>query len=123
MHESPIDEVVGASYAFWPPSVGTIDMTGSEAEHHRTPSRPLPADMRRAVANALAGGPASELERLVRDYVRALKDAGLAPEQALARVKASIAVAPPMPGRPESPAQHLANDVVQWFVAEYYRAD
>ena len=98
-------------------------MTGHEAEHHRTPPRPLPADIRLAVATALAGGATTELERLVRDYVRALKDAGLAPEQALARVKAAVAVAPPMPGRPESPAQHLANDVVAWFVAEYYRAD
>ena len=69
-----------------PLCVFALAMTGPEAQHHRTPPRPLPADIRRAVAAAVAGGSSTELERLVRDYVRALNDAGLAPERAVTRV-------------------------------------
>ena len=99
-------------------------MTAPEPQHEHLPARPYVAEMRGAVATALAGGSAAELERLVRDYVRELKDAGLAPEQALTRVKAAVAIAPVSdPGRPQHTARNLSNDVVRWFVAEYYRAD
>jgi hypothetical protein len=98
-----------------------------EAQHDNpTPPRPRPADIRHAVAAAVVtGGSTAELEGLVRSYVRALKEAGAAPEQALARVKAVVRVQAvmPIPGRPVRPADRLADDVVAWFVAEYYRAD
>jgi hypothetical protein len=96
-------------------------MTGPEA-HIPTPPRPHPADIRGAIATAVAGGPAAELERLVREYVRALKAADVPPEQALTRVKAVVAVAPSA-SPPPSRSSDLATDVVRWFVAEYYRAD
>ena len=91
---------------------------------HSTPPRPRPADIGRAMAAAVTqGGSAAELEQLVRAYVQALRKHEVPPEQALRRVKevvgvstATTAVAPP-------PAAHLADQVVAWFVAEYYRAD
>jgi hypothetical protein len=96
-------------------------MTGPEA-HIPTPPRPHPADIRGAIATAVAGGPAAELERLVREYVRALKAADVPPERALTRVKAVVAVAPSA-STPPSRSSDLATEVVRWFVAEYYRAD
>lgn len=91
-----------------------------------TPPRPEPADVGRAVRAALvAGASPAELRGIVCDYVRALKRAGLPPEQALKRVKAVVGVptVTPLPERGLSPADRLAGDVVEWFVAEYYRAD
>ena len=100
---------------------------GPEAQYNNpTPPRPQPADVRRAIAAAVVtGGSTADLERLVRSYVRALAEAEIPPEQALARVKAVVGVpaVSRIPGRPPQPADHLADDVVTWFVAEYYRAD
>jgi hypothetical protein len=86
----------------------------------------MAADVGRAMAAAIAkGGTSAELERIVRTYVRALKNADIPPEEALKRVK-EVVGAPalttiPRPGR-HAP-ERLADDVVGWFVAEYYRAD
>ena len=95
-------------------------------EHSPTPPRPTPADVNRAVSAALvAGGSSEELERIIRAYVRALKDAAVPPEQALKRVKTLVGVPTvtpaPTPGPPAS--ERLAKMVMGWFVAEYYRAD
>ena len=101
-------------------------MTHPDAENHRTPPRPRPADVGRALAAALVtGGSTTDLERLVRAYVRALKDADVPPEQALKRVKDVVGVSTvtPLAGRGPLPSDGLADDVVAWFVAEYYRAD
>jgi hypothetical protein len=95
-------------------------------EHSPTPPRPIPADVSRAVAAALATeGSTEELERIVRAYVRALKDAAVAPEQALKRVKAVVGVptTTPLPTPAPQASERLAKLVVGWFVAEYYRAD
>jgi hypothetical protein len=115
-----LDQFVGPPYVCRPP-VRASPMTGPEA-HIPTPPRPHPADIRGAIATAVAGGPAAELERLVREYVRALKAADVPPEQALTRVKAVVAVAPSA-STPPSRSSDLATEVVRWFVAEYYRAD
>jgi hypothetical protein len=107
-----------------PPSADR--MTAPEAPRHPTPPQPLAADVRRAVAVAIAkGGSSAELERIVRAYVRELRSAEIPPEQALRRVKDVV-------GRPtlmavaehgRSSPERLADDLVTWFVAEYYRAD
>ncbi|HUQ83307.1 MAG TPA: hypothetical protein VM076_19290 [Gemmatimonadaceae bacterium] len=95
------------------------------ASEHPTPPRPLPANVTRALAAFVAGGSAAELEQLVRGYVRALRAAGLPPEQALRRVKDVVAAVPitPLPIRTARTVEKLAGDVVVWFVAEYYRVD
>ena len=93
---------------------------------HPTPARPQPADVGRAVADALVtGGSTEDLERVVRSYVRALKQADVPPEQALKRVKETVGVSTvtPLPGRGSLPSDQLGDRVVAWFVAEYYRAD
>ena len=95
------------------------------AENHATPPRPKPADVTRALAAVSVRGSTAECEWLVRAYVRALRDAGLAPEQALKRVKEAIGVVSvtPIPGQRPTPLDRIGDDVVRWFVAEYYRAD
>jgi hypothetical protein len=95
------------------------------AENHPTPSRPQPADVRRAIAAVVTSGSTAELERVVRAYVRALRKADVPPEQALRRVKDVVgaAHATPLPARGAPAPDRLAADVVSWFVAEYYRAD
>jgi hypothetical protein len=100
-------------------------MASPETPQHPTPPRPLPVDVTRAVAALLTGGSASEMEKLVRAYVRALRAAGLPPEQALRRVKEVVGVATvtPLPVRDVRASERLADDVVAWFVAEYYRTD
>ena len=101
-------------------------MTGPDAHQHPTPPRPLPADVGRAVAAALVtGGSTAELERVVRGYVRALKIASVPPEQALKRIKEVVGVPTATPLAPPDPlrSDRLVQDVVGWFVAEYYRAD
>jgi hypothetical protein len=57
--------------------------------------------------------------------VHALKRAGLPPEQALRRVKEVVRVSAttPLPDRAPRPSDRLADDLVAWFVAEYYRPD
>ena len=98
-------------------------MTASEARHP-TPTRPVPADVGRALAAAaVTGGSTTDLECIVREYVRALKRAGIAPEQALKRVKDVVRVSTVLPIVARSPADRLPDQVVAWFVAEYYRAD
>jgi hypothetical protein len=101
-------------------------MTAPEAPRHPTPPRPLAPDVGRAVAAAVAkGGSSAELERIVRAYVRALKNAEIPPEQALKRVK-EVVVTPTLmadPQRGRAAPERLADDLVAWFVAEYYRAD
>ena len=76
-------------------------------------------------AALVPGGSTEDLERIIRAYVRALKDAAVPPEQALKRVKTLVGVPtvtpPPTPGPPAS--ERLAKMVMGWFVAEYYRAD
>ena len=76
-------------------------------------------------AALVTGGSTTELRRIVCDYVRALKRAGLPPEQALKRVKAMVGTSTvtPLPGREVLPSDRLGGEVVEWFVAEYYRAD
>ena len=101
-------------------------MTAPEAPRYPTPPRPLAPDVGRAVAEALAtGGSSAELERIVRAYVRSLKNAAIPPEQALRRVKEMVGTAttPTLPGRARNATEQLAHDLVAWFVAEYYRAD
>lgn len=128
-HASPLDRRIRrpcltnslGRHTFVAPPVRASPMTGPEA-HIPTPPRPHPADIRGAIATAVAGGPAAELERLVREYVRALKAADVPPERALTRVKAVVAVAPSA-STPPSRSSDLATEVVRWFVAEYYRAD
>ena len=108
------------------PTACSGEMIPPEAQDHRTPPRPQPADIRRAVAMAVsAPGSTEELERLVRSYVRALRDADVPPEQALSRVKKVVGAVSvtPIPGRPLTASERLSADVVAWFVAEYYRAD
>ena len=86
----------------------------------------MPAAVRRAIAAALGpDGSTAELEHIVRDYVRELKDASLSPEQALKRVKdvVGLSTVTPIAGRGPLASDRLAVDVVAWFVAEYYRAD
>lgn len=95
-------------------------------EHHPTPPRPIPADVNRAVAAALGvSGSTRDLEQIVRAYIRALKDTGIAPEQALKRVKTVVGLPTmtplPIPGPVAS--DRLSGLVISWFVAEYYRAD
>ena len=97
-----------------------------DSHEHPTPPRPQRADFGRAIAAALVtGGSTADLERLVRGYVRALKDANIPPEHALPRVKELVGVSTvtPLPGRGPLPSDRLADQVVAWFVAEYYRAD
>ena len=101
-------------------------MTAPDAPRHPTPPRPVAPDVGRAIAAATAkGGSSAELERIVRTCVRALKNAEVPPEQALRRVKDVVgtpmttAIAERSRGSPE----RLADDLVAWFVAEYYRAD
>ena len=92
--------------------------------HHPTPPRPHPADVGRAVAAALTtGGSTAELERIVRSYVRALRTADVAPEQTLKRVKDVVGLATVVPSTEPTLAGRLAEKVLAWFVAEYYRAD
>ena len=101
-------------------------MTAPEAPRHPTPPRPLAPDVGRAVAAATAkGGSSEELERIVRTYVRALKNAEIPPEQALRRVKDVVGTPPPtaIAERGGGGAERVADDVVTWFVGEYYRAD
>lgn len=101
-------------------------MTAPEAPRHPTPPQPLAPDVGQAVAAALAkGGSSAELERIVRTYVRALKNAEIPPEQALKRVKDVVGTprTATLPGRGRHAPEQLAHDVVAWFVAEYYRAD
>ena len=99
---------------YWGPNFPQAPMHADE--HHRTPPRPQPADVGRAVAAVTASGSTAEIERIVRAYVRALKAANVPPEQALKRVKdvvgvPSIAASPPQPHR-------LGDDLVAWFVAD-----
>ena len=92
--------------------------------HCPTPPRPHPADVGRAVAAALTtGGSTAELERTVRAYVRALRSADVPPEQALKRVKGVVGVARVASHTAPTLADQLAEQVLVWFVAEYYRAD
>ena len=100
-------------------------MTAPDAPRHPTPPRPLAADIGRAMAAAMAkGGSSAELERIVRTYVRALKNADVPPEQALKRVKAAVGpTLMTVPERGRRVPDQLADDLVAWFVAEYYRAD
>lgn len=101
-------------------------MTPPEAEHHWTPPRPQPADVGRALATAIVtGGSTMDLEHLVRAYVRALKNADVPPEQALRRVKDVVGVSTvtPLPVSGPLASNRLADDVIAWFVVEYYRAD
>ncbi len=101
-------------------------MAAPEDPRHPTPPRPVPAAVGRAVAAALVtGGSTEELERIVRDYVRELRVASLAPEEALKRVKDVVGLSrvTPIAGRGPLASERLAVDVVAWFVAEYYRAD
>ena len=86
----------------------------------------MPAAVGRAIDAALVtAGSTAELERIVRDYVRELRVARLAPEQALKRVKevVGLSTVTPIAGRGPLASDRLAVDVVAWFVAEYYRAD
>jgi hypothetical protein len=101
-------------------------MTAPENPRDPMPPRPVPAAVGRAIAAALVtGGSTAELERIVRDYVRDLRVASLAPEQALKRVKDVVGLSTVMPiaGRGPLTSDRLADEVVRWFVAEYYRAD
>ena len=101
-------------------------MTSRDPQHHPTPPRPQPADLHHAIASALApGGSTDALERVVRSYVRALKAAEVPPEKALMRVKSMIptTTVTPLPIRDARTPASLADDVMVWFVAEYYRAD
>jgi hypothetical protein len=101
-------------------------MTAPEVPRHPTPPRPLAPDVGRAIAAATAkGGSSAELERIVRTYVRALKSAEVPPEQALRRVKDVVRTPTPaaIPERGPGGPERLADDLVAWFVAEYYRAD
>jgi hypothetical protein len=95
------------------------------AEHHPTPPRPHPADVMRALAAVSVRGSSAELERLVRAYVRALRTADVPPERALVRVKAAVGApsVTPIPGHASTPLDRVGDDLVKWFVAEYYRAD
>jgi hypothetical protein len=120
-----VDPRLGPPYVCYP-NLRSRRMIPPEAPRHWTPPHPQPADVGRAMSAALAtGGSTAALERLVRGYVRALKDADVAPEQALKRVKDVVGVSTvtPLPGRGPLASDHLADDVVAWFVAEYYRAD
>ncbi len=93
---------------------------------HPTPPDPGPANVGRAVADALVtGGSTADLERVVRAYVRTLRDADVPPERALMRVKDAVGVSrvTPLPARGAPPSDHLGDRVVAWFLAEYYRAD
>ena len=86
----------------------------------------MSADVGRAMAAALVtGGSTAELERVIREYVRALREANVPPERALPRVKDLIggSTITPLPGRGPLPSDRLADHVVAWFVSEYYRAD
>ena len=126
MYILSIDELVEAGICLVPQPLVRHPMIPPESQHHRTPPRPQPADVGRAVTAAFTtGGSTSELERLVRAYVRALKDADIPPEQALTRVKEVVGVSTvtPLPERGPLPSDGLADDVIAWFVAEYYRAD
>ena len=101
-------------------------MTAPEAPRHPTPPRPLTPDVGRAIAAATAkDGSSAELERIVRTYVRALKNAEIPPEQALKRVKDVVVTSMLTTNshRRHAAPRGLADDVVAWFVAEYYRAD
>ncbi len=101
-------------------------MMSPDAQHHHTPPRPQPADVSHAIASALApGGSTEALERVVRSYVRALRAAEVPPEKALMRVKSMVPISTvtPLPIRGARSSASLADDVVAWFVAEYYRAD
>lgn len=76
------------------------------------------------MAAVVTGGSAAELQGLVRAYVRDLKLAGVPPEHALAEVKASLGLSKITPlQRTGLTADRIAAQVVEWFVAEYYRAD
>jgi hypothetical protein len=99
-------------------------MAAPEDPRHPTPPRPVPAVVGRAIAAALVtSGSTAELERIVRAYVRALRTADVAPEQALKRVKDVVGLTMVAPSTASTPADRLAAEVVAWFVAEYYRAD
>lgn len=69
-----------------------------------------------------AAGPDDALRDAVCAVVRRLKDEGLAPERALAAVKAHVhrAVGP---YADDDPAGDLMARVVGWCIAAYYRAD
>ena len=70
------------------PPLVLIGMTHPEVPRHPTPPHPAPADVERAMDAALArDGSSAELERIVRAYVRALKNTDMPPQQALKRVK------------------------------------
>ena len=99
-------------------------MTHPELPRHPTPPHPAPADVACAMDAALArDGSSAELERIVRAYVRALKNTDVPPEQALKRVKDLVGLSrvTPIGGRGAQPPDQFAGDVVAWFVAEYYR--
>jgi len=97
-------------------------MSSPDSRQHPTPPRPVPADVGRAVAAALvAGGSAAALQGVVTEYVRALRMAGVPPERALKRVKDVVGVSIVTAALP-TPSDRLASQVVEWFVAEYYRA-
>jgi hypothetical protein len=101
-------------------------MMSPDALDHQTPPRPQPADVSQAIASALApGGSTDALERVVRSYVRALRAAEVPPEKALMRVKSMVptSTVTPLPVRGARSSASLADDVMAWFVAEYYRAD
>ena len=100
-------------------------MAAPEDPRHPTPPRPERAAVGRAIAAALVtGGSTAELERIVRDYVRELRVAGVLPEEALKRVKDVVGLSTvTIAGRGPLASDRLAVDVVAWFVAEYYRVD
>jgi len=101
-------------------------MAAPEDPRHPTPPRPERAAVGRAIAAALVtGGSTADLERIVRNYVRQLRVAGLLPEEALTRVKdvVGLSTVTPIAGRGPLASDRLAVDVVAWFVAEYYRVD
>lgn len=92
-----------------------------------TPPRPAPALVGRAVAAALVTeGSTADLRHLVCDYVRALKEAGVPPEQALARLKDVVGLSSTTLRARSSGSlafDELGRSVIEWFIGEYYRAD
>jgi hypothetical protein len=76
-------------------------------------------DARAAAAVHRAG-----IEYHVREYVRSLRDEGMAPEEVLVAVKRRLAVAVTVaaPDAPTFEATRLATDVGTWAISAYYDA-
>jgi hypothetical protein len=64
------------------------------------------------------------VELSVREYVRCLRDEGMAPERMLLDVKHRLAVAvtPTTPDAPTIEARQLSDDVSAWAIDAYYAA-